>query len=90
MDLTTLKNKLRENKVPESWYSLYDGLKGNAWMLWEIHGMWEVYYMDERGGQMEDNRHLFISEETACDFLWEKMANALKYSQRPPDGILPK
>ena len=73
MDLATLKSKLVRNNVPPGQYSLYEGLKPDAWMLWEIHGSWEVYYMDEKGNQFEQDRFLFATEEAACDFLWNKM-----------------
>jgi hypothetical protein len=51
MDLKTLKKKLLENNISESMYSIDDGLKPDAFILYRNYSKWECFYLDERGNR---------------------------------------
>ena len=76
MNLTELKIKLQENNVPERWYSLDDGLKPDACILYKNYSVWEFFYLDERGGR--NDHKIFKIEEDAFEYLWQKMEYQLR------------
>lgn len=80
MDIRKLKKKLVENNIPESWYSLDEGLKPDACILYKNYSRWEYFYLDERGGR--NDYKVFYSEEKAFDHLWKKMEYQLKFLKK--------
>jgi hypothetical protein len=77
MTLLELKDKLYRNNVPDHWYSLDDGLKPDACILYKNYAVWEYFYLDEKGGR--NDIRAFNNEEQAFDHLWEKMAYQLSF-----------
>ncbi|MBI3235280.1 MAG: hypothetical protein HYZ42_14805 [Bacteroidetes bacterium] len=66
-----LKDKLYWSNTPEHWYSLNEGLKPNACILYKNYSSWEYFYLDEKG-----ERHdycIFIKDNDAYEYLWKKM-----------------
>ena len=82
MDLETFKHKFHVSNAPESWCSLYEGLKPGALILQQYHGIWEVFYYDERGNS--GIGEIFHSEEKALDYLWQKIELSLKVFKITP------
>ena len=83
MDLETLRKKLHDTNVPERWYSINDGLKPDACIIIKNYFIWECFYYGERGDKLD-----YISageDESAYQWLWEKMESQLKTFK-----ILPK
>ncbi len=76
MNLEDLKEKLSVNNIPLRWYSLNDGLKPDACILMENYGVWEFFYLDEKGNRLD--MRFFYSAEEAYEFLWKKMENQLR------------
>ncbi|MBS1595572.1 MAG: hypothetical protein JST90_14745 [Bacteroidetes bacterium] len=82
MDLKTLKENLALYNVPERWYSIDDGLKPGACIIYKNYAIWECFYLDEKG-----NRNMYSvckTDEDAYDWLWDKMKMNLKYRKSPP------
>lgn len=71
MKKSDLLDMLKKNQVPESWYSLDDGLKMDAFVIIENYSCWEFFYLDEKGDRQDF--HLFSREEEAYDYLWSKI-----------------
>lgn len=80
MNLEELKAKIIDNRVPESWYSIDDGLKPDACILYKNHSIWEYFYMDEKGDRHDFS--FFYKEEEAFDHLWEKLESQLPFLKR--------
>lgn len=82
--------KLRENiatwKVPESLYSINDGLKPNAYVLLENYDKWEFFYLDEKGSRI--NYNLFSEKNIAFEYLWNKLFLEMQYPPSiPPESV---
>lgn len=71
MKLVELKEKLYWNNVPERWYSLDEGLKPDACILYKNYSKWEFFYLDEKGNR--NDYEVFDDEEKAYEHLWKKM-----------------
>jgi hypothetical protein len=71
MNLDDLKAILYQNNVPERWYSLDDGLKPDACILFKNYNRIEFFYLDEKGDRHDYK--VFSNEEDAYDYLWKKM-----------------
>lgn len=71
MNINELRKKLDYYNVPQHWYSLNDGLKPDACILFKNYSIWEYFYLDERGEKHEYK--IFNNEESAFDFFWKKM-----------------
>lgn len=82
MDYFELKDKLYWNNVPESWYSLDEGLKPDACILFKNYAKWEFFYLDERGGR--NDFRVFISDGEAFEHLWKKMEEQLAFFKIKP------
>ena len=66
-----LTEKIIINHIPDRWYSLDNGLKPDACILYKNYSVWEYFYLDEKG-----NRHdhkIFKIEEEAYEHLWTKL-----------------
>jgi hypothetical protein len=84
MLLSELKSKLYENNVPDRSYSLNEGLKSDAIVIYKNYSKWECFYLDERGGK-HDFR-IFESDGDAYSYLWEKMEYQLNVFKISPRG----
>ena len=80
MNLLELKDKLYRNNVPERWYSLNDGLKPDACILYKNYSKWEFFYLDEKGGRHDYKT--FDSDEEAYEYLWKKMEYQLEFFKK--------
>ena len=83
MNLAELNKKLKESNVPERWYSIDEGLKPDACILYKNYSIWEFFYLDEKGDRHDHK--LFKSEEEAFDHLWKKMDYQLRIFGIQPD-----
>ena len=73
MAMTTqeLKNKLKEEGVPENMYSwLIGGFPNEAYCLIKKENGWEVYY-SERGKKRGTKQ--FDRESEACEYMYQKL-----------------
>lgn len=71
MDIKTFKEKTIANKIPDSWYSINNGVKFNACILVDNKSYWESFYFDEKGET--HNLNLFSNEDEALDYLWKQI-----------------
>ena len=71
MNIETFRKKAIVNKIPESWYSINNGVKFNACILVDNKSYWESFYFDEKGET--HNLHLFSNEEEVLDYLWKQI-----------------
>lgn len=70
-----LKDKRYWSNVPERWYSINEGLKPDACILYKNYSIWDFFYLDEMG-ERHENR-VFSTDEEAYEFLWSKMEKQL-------------
>ena len=84
MTLDELKEKLYHHNVPERWYSLDDGLKDDAVVIYHNYGKWECYYY-ERGVRSHEQE--YTSAEDAYDYLWRMMESELRTFNIPPRTV---
>ncbi|WP_343304488.1 hypothetical protein AAHN97_23155 [Chitinophaga niabensis] len=82
MDYFELKDKLYWNNIPEYWYSLDEGLKPDACILYKNYSKWEFFYLDEKG-ERHDYR-TFDCDAEAYEYLWGKMEYQLKFYNITP------
>jgi hypothetical protein len=82
MNLEELKSRIDKNRIPAEWYSLDDGLKTDAFILYKNYSLWEFFYLDERGGR--NGKRIFKTDEEAYDYLWHKLETELSYRKTPP------
>jgi hypothetical protein len=75
MNLNELKSKLYNANVPDRWYSLDEGEKPDAVIVYNNYSKWECYYLDEKGDKRDFR--LFRSDQEAYDYLWGKMERQL-------------
>lgn len=76
MNFEELKYKIEQNNIPDNWYSLDDGLKPDACILYKNYAQWEYFYLDERGGR--NDLRIFYKDDEAFDFLWSKLESQLR------------
>ncbi|MGA6119306.1 hypothetical protein [Sphingobacterium anhuiense] len=82
MNLIELKDKLYWKNVPDRWYSLDEGLKPDACILYKNYTKWEFFYLDEKGDRHEFR--VFADESDAYDHLWQKMEYQLEFFRIKP------
>ncbi len=71
MTTQELKNKLKEEGVPENMYSwLIGGFPNEAYCLIKKENGWEVYY-SERGKKRGTKQ--FDRESEACEYMYQKL-----------------
>ncbi len=80
MTLDELKKRLHDHNVPERWYSLDNGLKSDAIILYKNYYKWEYFYFDEKGNRLQQKT--FDKEEEAFDYFWEKILRELQFFKR--------
>ena len=81
---------IKKNNVPESLFSINQGLKPNAYILLKNYAKWEFFFLDEKGSRID--AQTFYDDDKAFDYLWEKLSFEIKYPpSTPPDslGIFP-
>jgi hypothetical protein len=71
MKLEELLEKIKANNVPERWYAINDGVKPNAFIVFENYKKWECFCIDERGTRNDFT--FFFTPDEAYDWLWEKI-----------------
>ena len=84
MNLQDLVEKLKINNIPESLYSIEQGLKPNSYILSKNYSTWEYFYLDEKGDRID--KRTFNDEGKACDYFWNK----IKVEMSHPPSIPPK
>lgn len=72
MRIKELEQKIRELGIDDLHYSLYGELKSDSVILYQNYNKWEIFYIDERGGQ--NQLGVFDEEEQACNYLYELLA----------------
>jgi hypothetical protein len=85
MRLEELKDKLFQNNVPDRWYSINDGLKPGAFILYKNYSIWECFYLDEKGERLDIN--VFTNDVDAYDYLWKNLKEQLKTFRIRPRGM---
>lgn len=84
MKYDELMENIYENNIPSSWFSINQGLKPNAYILFKNYDKWEYFYLDEKGDRLDSR--LFSEPEKAFDFFWQKLLVEKSY----PPSIPPK
>lgn len=82
MDLNELKKRLYKSNVPERWYSIDEGLKPDACILYKNYSKWEFFYLDEKGNRTD--YRIFDNDDEAYEYLWKKMEYQLKIFKIEP------
>jgi hypothetical protein len=84
MRLAELKDKIIAGKILDSLFSIDDGLKPNAHILFKNYSKWEYFFLDERGYRQDFSE--FENEGDAFDHFWKRLEIESKY----PESIKPK
>lgn len=86
MTIEELMQKIVSWNVPESLYSINEGLKPNAYILYENYGKWDFFYLDEKGDR--SGYTTFRQVADAYDYLWNKLYTEMKYPPSiPPPSV---
>ncbi len=71
MNLSELKELIITHNIPDKWYSIDEGLKPDALILYKNYSSWEFFYLSEKG---ERNDYKAFERETdAYQFLWNRL-----------------
>ena len=71
MNRNELLRVLNKEGISPNKYSLYGELQSDRIIIYENYNVWEVFYLDERGGRQMFKR--CRSEEEACDFVYQTL-----------------
>lgn len=82
MTIGELKNNIALYKIPSRWYSIDEGLKPDACILYKNYSYWEYFYLEEKGDRRD--LKLFQKEEDAYDYLWQKLLYLNKIFNKTP------
>lgn len=90
MNREELSKKLNEESFDSHLYSLYGDLLPDRIIIYENYNIWEIFYLDDRGG-----RHMITichSENNACAFLYNYLKEnvlreASKYFSHQPEYL---
>lgn len=86
MTVEELKQNIISWNVPGSLFSINEGLKPNAYVLFENYGKWEFFYLDEKGQRMDYK--VFYHSSDAYDYLWKKLYEEMQYPPSiPPPSV---
>lgn len=85
MTIEEFKAKIVEYNVPERLYSLNDGVKLDALILYQNYSIWEVFYRDEMN--CRHDLGVFRVQTEALDFLWMKFEHEVT---RPQSKFVPR
>ena len=76
MDLCTLKKRLNEEKIPNSWYSINEICGCDIFVLRKVKNRnqyydvyWEFFYVDERGGENNAYKRFYVESDAYKYFL---------------------
>jgi hypothetical protein len=78
------KGLIARFEIPDRWYSINEGLKPDALILYKNYSLWEFFYLEEKGDRLDFK--VFKNEEDAYEHLWNKLLrnyNAMQISKRP-------
>lgn len=78
MNIEALEIELQRLGIKDSYYSLSGELKSDSIILYHNYNIWEVFYLDERGG-----RHpmgIFNKEEDACMFIYKEFKDTVSWA----------
>ena len=73
MTFQDLVKKLKSIGIDEKFYS-FNSLEPDKLIIKCYHGIWEVFYHDERGSIHDEIR--FTSENKACDYIFNYFENS--------------
>lgn len=76
MTVKELAAQLREEKIPDNWYTLEGGLPSEKWCMEKTYSGWDVYYSER--GLRNQLRH-FTFEEEACEYFYNELKEMMKY-----------
>jgi hypothetical protein len=71
MNLEELKNNIKIYNIPERWYSIDEGLKPNAYIIFKNYSLWEYFCLDEKGERLDFR--VFNRAEDAYEKLWSDL-----------------
>lgn len=74
MDREVLKLELDLLSVNPAQYSLNGEFKPDSIILFHKYNVWEVFYLDERGGRNDERS--FTSEGEACKYIYRIFKDA--------------
>ncbi len=69
MNKKELIEELAKIGIDQRFYSLDGSLEPDRIIMKNYHGIWEVFYFDERGNIHKEEK--FISEDAACRYIYE-------------------
>lgn len=75
MNRNKLLQVLNKEGISPNKYSLYGELQSDKIILYENYNVWEIFYLDERGGRQILKR--CRSEEEACGFLHQTLVTSM-------------
>lgn len=86
MTYEELVNKISANSIPTELYSINEGIKPNAYILFKNYDKWEYFFITEKGDRV--NFRIFYNESQAYDFFWEKLFKEISYPPSiPPQSL---
>ena len=74
MNRKSLKVKLDLLGVKRTQYCVDGGLNFDCIILFSNYNMWEVFYLDERGGRNDEK--CFTTENEACEYVYRIFKDA--------------
>lgn len=86
MSIEELKQNIKSWSVPNTLYSINEGLKPNAYILYENYGQWDFFYLNEKGERIDCKT--FNSNSDAYNYLWVKLYKEMQYPPSfPPPSV---
>jgi hypothetical protein len=86
MTLEKLKENILNWEVPKYLYSINEGLKPNAYIIFENYTKWDYFFLDEKGERI--GHRTFNNREDAFDYLWKKLFSEMQYPpSNPPNSV---
>lgn len=80
MTLTELQIKLIDLDISPGSYSLQGDLESDRIIVRAEHGIWKVFYFDERGNRNEGQD--FDSESKACEYVYEYFVREKEFTKK--------
>lgn len=86
MKYQELIDNINSNNIPSDWFSINQGLKPNAFILYKNYDKWEYFYLDEKGNRLDSR--IFFEEDLCFDFFWQKLLLEKSYPpSTPPTSV---
>lgn len=76
MNVRALKKKLKEQGVPESWYSINGRMEPDCYILNQKEVHWEVFYLD--ADNKVNGYKTFDNENDACKYFEHKLEKEME------------